>query len=327
MTAGPRLDGSIYHAASRSSRFCFVGLIVATACRFTAPPAPATGPAADIATLAGRAFGGRHPGTPGGDSAAAYIVRRYAELRLHPAFRAGCDPTPECGRSYVQVFPFENTVAQNVGAIIDGTDPVLRTEYIVIGAHFDHLGQSPDYAFDPQHGFAVRPGADDNASGTAAVLELARRFASRPIRRSIVVVNFDAEEEGLLGSRAFVARPPVPERAIVLMLNFDMIGRLHRNHLLVEGVGQHSPARLAADRAAAIAGVRPDFIADRGLSDHSTFLAEKIDVIALSTGEDVDYHTTTDLPSRLNLRGVERVIDFAESIVRQRDALARPPRG
>jgi hypothetical protein len=85
--------------------------------------------------------------------------------------------------------------------------------------------------------------------------------------------------------------------------------------------------RLAADRAAAIAGVRPDFIADRGLSDHSTFLAEKIDVIALSTGDDFDYHTTTDLPSRLNLRGVERVIDFAESIIRQRDALARPPRG
>ena len=300
--------------------FIVVGLIAAASCQLNTRPAPAAGPAADIATLASRAFGGRHPATPGGDSAAAFIMRRYAELRLRPAFRIGCDSAPQCGWSYSQLFPFENTVAQNVGAVIAGTDSTLRTQYIVIGAHFDHLGQSPVNAFDPQHGYAMRLGADDNASGTAGVLELARRFATRPIRRSIVVVNFDAEEEGLLGSRAFLAYPPVPKRAIVLMLNLDMIGRLHRNHLLVEGVAEHSASRFAVDHAAATAGLRADFISDRALSDHSSFAAQDIEVVGLSTGEDIDYHKTTDIAAHINVRGLERVIDFAEAIVRQRDA-------
>jgi hypothetical protein len=303
-----------------SKRFLLVALLVSQSCRTSSTPAPATGPASDIAMLASRPFGGRYPGTPGGDSAAAFIMHRYAELGLIPAFRGGCDAGPPCGPLYLQVFPFERSVAQNVGAIVAGTDSVLRAEYIVIGAHFDHLGASPKHAFDPQHGFMARPGADDNASGTAAVLELARRFASHPIRRSIVVVNFDAEEEGLLGSRAFVEHLPVPKRAIVLMLNFDMIGRLRADRVFVEGVAEHSAARLAVDRAAGAVGIRPDFIHDRELSDHSSFLAQGIEVVALSTGEDADYHTTTDVAAHVNMDGVARVIDFAEAIVRQRDA-------
>ena len=196
----------------------------------------------------------------------------------------------------------------------------MRAEYVVIGAHFDHLGQSPDDAYDPQRGHAMRVGADDNASGTAGVLELARRFASRPIRRSIMVVNFDAEEEGLRGSRAFVAYPPVPQRAIVLMLNLDMIGHLRDGRLLVEGVAEHSASRLAVDRAAANAGLRADYIRDRELSDHSTFAAQHIEVVGLSTGDNPDYHKTTDVAAHINVPGLMRVIDFAEGIVRQRDA-------
>ncbi|MGH2900045.1 MAG: M28 family peptidase [Solirubrobacteraceae bacterium] len=298
----------------------FVGLIVAASCQATTTPAPASGPAADVTTLASRAFLGRYPGTPGGDSAAAFIVRRYIDLHLRPAFRAGCDSAPQCGRTYVQMFPFENTVAQNVGAIVDGTDSTLRAEYIVVGAHFDHIGQSAWYSLDPQRGFVLRPGADDNASGTAGVLELARRFATRPIRRSIVVVNFDAEEEGLLGSRAFVANPPVPLRAVALMLNLDMIGRLRRGSVLVEGVAERSASRPAVDRAASTAGLRADFIADRELSDHESFVAKGIEVVSLSTGDHLDYHTVGDVASRINVHGLERVIDFAEAIVRRRDS-------
>lgn len=154
----------------------------------------------------------------------------------------------------------------------------------MIGAHFDALGQSPDKAFDPQNFFAMRAGADDNASGT------------------------------------FIADPPVPKRSIMLMLNFDMIGRLSGNHLLVEGVAEHSALRLAVDRAAAATGLRADFIADRELSDHSSFAAQDIEVIALSSGGHVDYHKTTDVAARINVPGLGRVIDFAEAIVRQRDA-------
>ena len=297
-----------------------VGLVVAAACQpTTTPPAPLTGPAADVTTLASRAFLGRRAGTPGADSAAAFIVRRYTDLKLRPAFRAGCDSAPQCGRTYRQVFPFENGVAQNVGAIIEGTDARLRAEYIVIGAHFDHLGQSPRFAFDPDRRSEMRPGADDNASGTAGVLELARRFAERPIRRSVMLLNFDAEEQGLLGSREFLTHPPIPKRAIVLMLNLDMIGRMRGDHVLVEGVADHFWSRSMIERAAG-ARVRIEFIPDRGNSDHSSFAAQGVSVVSLSTGEHFDYHKTSDIAARINYRGLERVIDFAEGIVRQQDA-------
>jgi Zn-dependent M28 family amino/carboxypeptidase len=248
-------------------------------------------------------------------------MRRFVDLRLRPAFRGGCDTDLGCGKSYVQVFPFQKTVGQNVGAIIDGTDSTLRAEYFVIGAHFD--GQSLDHVSDPQRGFVMRPGADDNASGTAGVLEMARRFVKRPIRRSIVVVGFDAEEEGLCGSRAFVAAPPVAESTITLMLNLDMIGHIHGNRIFVEGAGERATSRLSINRAAATVGLRPDFIPDRELSDHVSFRDRSVDVVSLSTGDNPDYHTTNDVASHIDMDGVNRVIDFAEAIIRDWDTGSR----
>jgi len=293
-------------------------LVIAVSCRAPVSELPATGPEADIATLAGRAFLGRRAGTPGDDSAAAFLMRRFAELHLRPAFRAGCDTEARCGKSYLQDFSFQKTVGQNVGAIIDGTDSTLRAEFFVIGAHFD--GQSLDHVADPQHGHVMRPGADDNASGTAGVLELARRFVKRPIHRSVLVVGFDAEEEGLCGSRAFVADPPVSDSAITLMLNLDMIGHLRGKQILVEGLTDRAGSRLSVDRAALTVGLRPDFIADRELSDHVSFRDRGIAVVSLSTGDNPDYHTTDDVASHVNADGVNRVIDFAEAIIRDWDA-------
>lgn len=302
-----------------SSYRSLVGVLVfAASCHPPVNESPATGPKADIAALASRSFLGRRTGTAGGDSAAAFLMHRFVDLQLRPAFRARCDPDLGCDKSYVQVFPFQKTVGQNVGAVIDGTDSTLRAEYFVIGAHFD--GQSLDHVSDPQHGFVMRPGADDNASGTAGVLELARRFVKHPIRRSIVVVGFDAEEEGLCGSRAFVAAPPVAESTIALMLNLDMIGHIHGNRILVEGVAERSTSRLSINRAAVTVGLRPDFIADRELSDHVSFRDRGVDVVSLSTGDNPDYHTSNDVAAHINMDGVNRVIDFAEAIIRDWDA-------
>ena len=152
------------------------------------------------------------------------------------------------------------------------------------------------------------------------MLALARRFATRPIRRPILFVGFDAEEEGLCGSRAFVADPPVPQRALVLMVNLDMIGHLHRDRILVEGVAAHSASRLTAERAATEAGLRAEFIADRELSDHVSFHLRGIEVASVSTGDNPDYHTTEDVASHVNMRGVDRVTDFAEAFLRRWDA-------
>lgn len=191
----------------------------------------------DIGYLASDALEGRLTGTPGNDSAAAYIARRYALLGLESTIdtaSSDCIPVGTLTRSleertgspvsltakhgnacpapYLQPFAARSVAAahagldsvlptQNVVALLPGTDPALRDQYVVIGAHFDHLGRSPFNSMDPGAGNAIRHGADDNASGTAAVMELARLFALHPARRSIIFANFSGEELGLLGSQ------------------------------------------------------------------------------------------------------------------------------
>jgi len=192
----------------------------------------------------------------------------------------------------------------------------LRTQFVVLGAHYDGLGRSPTLALDRGRGFVIRPGADDNASGTAGLLELARRFRDRPARRSILIVNFDAEELGLIGSRVFLNNPPVSRQAMTFMLNLDMIGRLSGNRLFIEGVRERA-TRALIDSAVATVGIRADYIANDGRSDHATFLAGSIDAVALSTGYHIDYHKASDIAARIDLVGIERVVDVAEFIIRR----------
>lgn len=128
--------------------------------------------------------------------------------------------------------------ASNVVSILDGSDPTLKNETIVIGAHYDHLGRGGEGSLAPREG-EIHHGADDNASGVAGVLELARIFAAqhpRP-RRTIVFIAFSGEEEGLLGSNYYVNNPIVPLANTVAMINMDMIGRMKDNKLIVGGVG------------------------------------------------------------------------------------------
>jgi Zn-dependent M28 family amino/carboxypeptidase len=270
---------------------------------------------ADINFLASPALGGREAGTAGDDSTAEFLAQRYQQLGLRPAFHLRCDSAPSCPESYFQPFRIERGVAQNVGAVVDGSDPLSRTQFVVLGAHYDHLGRSPTFALDRDRGFALRLGADDNASGTAGLLELARRLHDRPARRSILIVNFDAEELGLIGSRVFLNNAPVPRAAMTFMINLDMIGRLRANRLFVEG-NRERAIRPLIDSAVAAVGLRADYIANEGRSDHAPFSDASIDIVALSTGYHADYHTASDIAARINLVGMERVIDVAELIVR-----------
>ena len=120
-------------------------------------------------------------------------------------------------------------------AILQGSDPKLRDQVIVVGAHYDHLGYGGRASLGP-YGY-IHPGADDNASGTAAVLELAKAFTilSAPPKRSILFAAWDAEEKGLLGSKYWVAHPTVPLEHVVAAVNLDMVGRLRDDHLIVFG--------------------------------------------------------------------------------------------
>ncbi|MEA3247403.1 MAG: M28 family peptidase, partial [Gemmatimonadota bacterium] len=251
----------------------FAALALACACRATAPTGANLASHAvpdstlirdDIAYLASDRLEGRRTGTAGNDSAAAYLARRYAALRLDPAV-----PTASCGRgcaaSYLLPFVAREPVrggpprelrTQNVAGIVRGTDPTLAGEFVVIGAHFDHLGRSTEGALDPDAGNAIRNGADDNASGSAAVLALARRLALRPTRRSILVTHFSGEEQGLLGSAWLVNHPPVPLASVDAMVNFDMVGRLRDDKLIVYGVATAAEMRAILDSANAVAPLR-----------------------------------------------------------------------
>ena len=298
-----------------------LALVVVAAC---APASPVVRPslkpagiATDIAYLSSPALTGRESGTPGNDSAAVFLARRLHALGIPGAFPDLCATAAKCGISYFQYFVNDEVRGHNVGAFIRGSDPDFYKEFVVVGAHYDHLGRSPRFALDPELLSSVHPGADDNASGTAALLELARRLAASPPPRSVLIVHFDAEEWGLVGSRAFVRRPPIPVSTIVFMLNLDMVGRLDGRDLLIDGSAADARTRGLADSVARVAGVpAARAIITENQSDHAMFASVGIPALMLTSGFHADYHRVTDVAARIDVPGVTRIVDVAEGIVR-----------
>jgi hypothetical protein len=283
-------------------------------------PAPTTQPDSlairrDVEYLASPALAGRLTGTPGNDSAAAYIARRYAALGLDPL-------APQYLQRFVARPPAHNGQSpslptQNVIAIARGTDPVLRNQYVVVGAHFDHLGLSTEFSLDPNDKTSARVGADDNASGTAAVMELARLVKRNPTKRSIIFANFSGEEEGVLGSMYMVDHFPVAVDSISAMLNFDMVGRLTNDILLVSGHGtaKELPSIISAANVAPMFRISGDSDGF-GPSDHSAFYAKNVPVLHFFTNQHDDYHKASDTPDKINAAGEARVVALAERILR-----------
>ncbi len=317
-----------------------VTLVIAAGCRIPehVPPAPVNAEAErilrDVSALADDRMEGRGTGTAGNDSAAAFIARRHRELGLVPlsadTSRAECRAAaaPVSCRTFLQRFVARSAEmahegradglpTQNVVAMIPGSDPALRGQYVVIGAHFDHLGRSPAHASDPEAKDAIRNGADDNASGTAGVLELARIFASRPARRSIIVASFSGEELGLLGSQWLVEHFPVALDSITAMVNFDMIGRMRNDKLIVYGIATATELPGILDSANVAPKLTVSAVGDGfGPSDHSSFYTKGIPVLHFFTDLHDDYHKATDDVARINAPGEARVVDLAQRVVR-----------
>ncbi|HEU4990578.1 MAG TPA: M28 family peptidase [Gemmatimonadaceae bacterium] len=317
-----RVYPTVFALCAAAAAACGSGRVTTAAAPIAAPDS--TRIRSDITYLASDRLEGRRAGTPGNDSAAAYIAHRYRALGL-----AGLTPV-----SYLQPFVArpaagphtapESLPTQNVVAMLAGTDSVLRNQWIVIGAHFDHLGRSTEGALDPEAGDAIRNGADDNASGTAAVMELARIFAAAPTRRSLMFVNFSAEEEGLLGSAYFVEHAPVSLDSIDAMVNFDMVGRLKNDRLIIYGVATASEFPALLDSAngglVKIFGQGDGF----GPSDQSSFYAKNVPVLHFFTDLHEDYHKATDDADKINASGEATVVGIAERVIR--DLGDRPAR-
>jgi hypothetical protein len=289
---------------------------------------PQTPMQVDLTYLASPALGGRLSGTPGNDSAAFYIARRYANLGLLGAFNgASCGLPAPCQGGFFQLFRYaerypltSERTSLNVAAIVPGTDSTLMAEYVVVGAHYDHIGRSNDGALDRGVFPTMHLGADDNGSGTVGVLELARRFAMRPARRSLIFANFSAEELGLIGSKAFMKSSPVPHDAIITMLNLDMIGRLRGKHLVLYRAGDNERFDRIVDSAQRLAPAL-DFEIKRQRtysvrSDELSFARAGIPVLGFFTGMHNDYHRATDVVARINFPGMEKIVDLSERVIR-----------
>jgi hypothetical protein len=206
----------------------------------------------------------------------------------------------------------EEVTARNVAGFLEGRDPELKDEWVVIGGHHDHIG---GYAGE---GDTVYNGADDNASGTSGVIALARAFSRRSEkpRRSIAFVTFSGEEKGLLGSRALVGQKLVPMDKVVFMLNLDMIGRNSGDEIQLVGDGYSNGAREIAEAANREIGLPLDFggASYAGDSDHDAFYEEDVPFLFFFTGVHDDYHQLGDQADKLDYERMESILRLAYGI-------------
>ncbi len=213
----------------------------------------------------------------------------------------------------------------NVVGILPGRDARFKEEGVVIGAHYDHLGHGGEGSLAPDAVGTVHPGADDNASGVAAVLGLARVFAETGgAPRTLVFVAFSGEEMGLLGSAHYVRRPAHPLERTVLMINLDMVGRLRHRTLYVGGVDSAIGLRelVQAQAGGLTLSLRGDPF---GPSDHSSFYAAGRPVLFLFTGAHADYHRPGDTWDKTDAAGLAEVTGFAARVIDAVATLATPP--
>lgn len=273
-----------------------------------------------IKTLADDSFEGRGTGTAGEKAASDYIINQYKKLKLQPKGEKG---------TYLQSFPFKagahgEGAAGTANNVIGYLDNGAATT-IIIGAHYDHLGlhgQTSSLDANPQN--KIHNGADDNASGVAGVIELARYLTDnkKKEKNNFLFLCFSGEELGLLGSKFFTENAPIDLTTVNFMINMDMIGRLdpQTKSLLVHGTGT-SPAwepllkKLATESLA----VKTDS-SGTGPSDHTSFYLKDIPVLHFFTGSHSDYHKPSDDTEKINLAGEAEVLKLIAKIIDDLDA-------
>jgi len=198
--------------------------------------------------------------------------------------------------------------------------PGQTDDYVIIGAHYDHLGRGNFDSLAPSQIGQIHPGADDNASGTAGVLELARLLAPQrgQLKRSILFMDFAGEELGLLGSAEWVKNPTRPLAKAVAMLNMDMIGRIKDDKVYIGGVGTGSTLKAILDQGQKETPFKIEYSAGGySASDHTSFVAKKIPVLFFFSGLHSDYHKPSDTWDKINAPSAARLLDLVENVAVQ----------
>lgn len=281
------------------------------------PPVPAILPLDDIKFLTDDRLGGRLTGSPGADTAAAYLARRFRAVGLQPAAGGWFQPFMVARDAPVaQHAHAAGVTSSNVIGLLPGRDPVLRNEVVIVGAHYDHLGLGGFGSLDPDSTGAVHNGADDNASGAAMLIRIAERLAAAPPARTVVFIAFSGEELGLLGSAHYVKQPIYPLSATVAMINLDMVGRLRQKRLIVYGAQTAAEFPALLDSLNWHAGFDLKAQGDGyGPSDQSSFYAAGKPVLHFFTDLHEDYHRTTDDWQKINVEGMDQVASFVTGVV------------
>jgi hypothetical protein len=250
-----------------------------------------------VNTLADDSLEGRETGTRGGRAAGAYLGQQFQRLKLRGGAADG---------GYYQPF---GSNSRNLLGWIEGSDPELKTQYVLVTAHYDHVGYGKaSNSFGPLG--QIHNGADDNASGDAGILETAAAFIRlpEPPKRSVMFVLWDAEEEGLLGSKYWIEHPTVPLANVAAVLNVDMIGRLRGNRVIIYGGRSSYGWRQMLSRDNDSTGLLFDFDWHmKADSDHQPFFAAGVPVLMLHTGLHPDYHRPSDKADKINSDGLKLV--------------------
>lgn len=259
----------------------------------------------DIQTLSADDMQGRGIGTEGGEKARKYVVSRFTEAGIK-----------SFGETYLHPFEFSNRLGKkfngtNVLGFIEGTK--FRDKYIVVSAHYDHVGM---------HDGEIYNGADDNASGTSALFAFAEYLAKHKPLHTIIFAAFDGEESGLRGSRKFVESPPVAKEKIILNINMDMIAHNDKNELYASGTYHNPQLKPLLENLAKDAKVKlllghdkPEQKRDdwTNQSDHGSFHAAKIPFIYFGVEDHEDYHKPTDDFAKINqefyVHAVETILE------------------
>ncbi len=229
--------------------------------------------------------------------------------------------TVDCKVSANVNLKFGKEIATNMIGFIEGNDPVLKNEYIIVGAHFDHLGLGGrrSGSLNPDT-LIIHNGADDNASGTAGILELSYKFMSNRhlLKRSVLVICFDAEEKGLLGSKYYVKNPARNISNTAMMVNMDMVGRLNDSPVVLGGVGSSGNFVNIIEDASNSHTLEIETNMggmDFGRSDHASFYRENIPVLFFFTGAHEDYHKPTDDWDKIDYKGEKKILDFIYDLI------------
>jgi hypothetical protein len=276
----------------------------------------------DVYFLAADDLGGRAIGTTGEQKAAEYLAQEFEKLGLTPMGTDG----------FFQEFtvskpsnPHEEAVIGTDGAGVTGRNVVAfldkkADKTIVIGAHFDHLGMGGQGSLH-RGDSAIHNGADDNASGTAALLALAKIFKYETLKSNILFIAFSGEENGLWGSNYFVKNPTVDLKTVNYMINMDMVGRLNpEKSLAVHGVGTSPsfPPVLDPINADSLKLVPSE--SGVGPSDHTSFYLQDLPVLHFFTGQHADYHKPSDDADKINYEGLVQVVRYISRLIAGLDA-------